>query len=755
MRASGLLSDVQLYEEYPSRYGADVEPPAPLDPRRLADRRLAAAARARRRGARARVRNPLSALSRWKIFDNLRRSLVPAALTLLLLLGWTVAAARLVLDAGGARRSCSLPPLIASLLDLVAQARRRAAAPAPRAAAMRSARPQLRADGVHARVPAVRGVVQPRRDRAHRWRMLVTRRRLLEWNPSQRGRRRRRTAPTRSPRSCRRRCGSRPSLAVARGMLLAARRPDRAAGRRAVLLLWFVSPAIAWWISRPLPRRDASLDDRADRCSCASSRAGPGRSSRRSSAPDDHWLPPDNFQEHPVAVVAHRTSPTNIGLSLLANLTAYDFGYMPAGQLIERTAQRARHDGDAGALSRATSTTGTTRRRCKPLLAALRLVGGQRQPRRPPADAAAGPARDCRSTRYSGRACSTGSDDTLRVLADAAAPAASPRIRATADAISNPRTTRSRARSPRCMTLARRGSRNRPPKPCASLDAPAGAAPQNDAHWWAQALARQCRGALDELALLAPWLALPAPTARLRRALAPLENPTLRELAAATRSACMQWRRTRARGDARGAANGWTRSVGTSPPPRAARASASARSSAWRCWLANSRGWTTTSSTTPARHLLAIGYNVGERRRDASYYDLLASEARLASFVAIAQGQLPQESWFALGRLLTTTGGEPVLLSWSGSMFEYLMPLLVMPTYENTLLDQTYRAAVDAADRVRPAARRAVGHLGIAATTRRRAAQLPVPRVRRAGPGLEARPRRGPRRSRPTRRRWR
>ena len=55
----------------------------------------------------------------------------------------------------------------------------------------------------------------------------------------------------------------------------------------------------------------------------------------------------------------------------------------------------------------------------------------------------------------------------------------------------------------------------------------------------------------------------------------------------------------------------------------------------------------------------AIGYNVDERRRDTSYYDLLASEARLASFVAIAQGQLPQEHWFALGRLLTTAGGKP------------------------------------------------------------------------------------------------
>ena len=96
-----------------------------------------------------------------------------------------------------------------------------------------------------------------------------------------------------------------------------------------------------------------------------------------------------------------------------------------------------------------------------------------------------------------------------------------------------------------------------------------------------------------------------------------------------------------------------------------------------------------------ARHLLAIGYNVSERRRDTGYYDLLASEARLCTFVAIAQGQLTQESWFALGRLLASAGGEPILLSWSGSMFEYLMPLLVMPTYEHTLLDQTCKTAVE------------------------------------------------------------
>ena len=94
------------------------------------------------------------------------------------------------------------------------------------------------------------------------------------------------------------------------------------------------------------------------------------------------------------------------------------------------------------------------------------------------------------------------------------------------------------------------------------------------------------------------------------------------------------------------------------------------------------------------RDLFAIGYNVSDARLDASFYDLLASEARLGSFIVIAQGHCGQEHWFALSRLLTSAGHVPALLSWSGSMFEYLMPLLVMPNYENTLLDRTYHAAV-------------------------------------------------------------
>ncbi len=94
------------------------------------------------------------------------------------------------------------------------------------------------------------------------------------------------------------------------------------------------------------------------------------------------------------------------------------------------------------------------------------------------------------------------------------------------------------------------------------------------------------------------------------------------------------------------------------------------------------------------RDLFVIGFNVNDNRLDSGCYDLLASEARLGSYVLIARGAFGQSHWFALGRMLTSTGGAPALLSWSGSMFEYLMPLLVMPTYEHTILDETYRAIV-------------------------------------------------------------
>lgn len=93
-------------------------------------------------------------------------------------------------------------------------------------------------------------------------------------------------------------------------------------------------------------------------------------------------------------------------------------------------------------------------------------------------------------------------------------------------------------------------------------------------------------------------------------------------------------------------------------------------------------------------NLLTLGYHVSRHERDTIVYDLMASEARMASFVAIAMGQISVSHWQALGRTMTRIGKQPALLSWSGTMFEYLMPWLFMRTYHNTIWESTYRAVV-------------------------------------------------------------
>ncbi|MDK8008345.1 hypothetical protein QP668_26360, partial [Escherichia coli] len=95
-----------------------------------------------------------------------------------------------------------------------------------------------------------------------------------------------------------------------------------------------------------------------------------------------------------------------------------------------------------------------------------------------------------------------------------------------------------------------------------------------------------------------------------------------------------------------------------------------------------------------ATSLLSVGYNCDTNMPDKSHYDLLPSEIRLTRFLAIATNQLPLKSWYALGRLFTTIDNETALMSWSGSMFEYLMPNLVMPAWPGSLLDEMSQSAV-------------------------------------------------------------
>jgi hypothetical protein len=96
----------------------------------------------------------------------------------------------------------------------------------------------------------------------------------------------------------------------------------------------------------------------------------------------------------------------------------------------------------------------------------------------------------------------------------------------------------------------------------------------------------------------------------------------------------------------------------------------------------------------PRRRVLSIGLDAENGKLHDACYDLLASESRTALFVSIAKDDVPQESWFQLGRSHTVDQGRPVMLSWTGTMFEYLMPTIWMRSYPNTLLERTQSASV-------------------------------------------------------------
>src|SRR5258708_47164 len=94
------------------------------------------------------------------------------------------------------------------------------------------------------------------------------------------------------------------------------------------------------------------------------------------------------------------------------------------------------------------------------------------------------------------------------------------------------------------------------------------------------------------------------------------------------------------------------------------------------------------------RDLFSIGYNETAGRLDASHYDLIASEACIPSFLAVARGEVPRKHWFQLARISTWAAGQWGLVSWGGTMFEYLLPRLLLPTAPGTLLDCAQRTAV-------------------------------------------------------------
>jgi cyclic beta-1,2-glucan synthetase len=647
---SGLVTDVEFYEEYPSRYNVDID-------RRhrwiRGDWQITQWLLPRVPGADARrIANPLSILSQWKILDNLRRSLVPIALVCLLLGPWMILP-RLG-DRGFLAVICVLiiPGLLAAVVSLVRKPRDLPWAMHLKATTGSYARQLCQIFLTVAFLPYDAFVSLDAIGRTLA-RLLVTHKRLLEWRTY-----------VDAERTARSDLASfyttmwiAPLVAVGVAVFLAFMQPPALRLALPVLSLWFVAPWIAWWISKPIETPPPNLS--------AEQLAFLKQIVRQTwnffetfVTEEENWLPPDNFQEIPVAAIASRTSPTNMGLALLSNLAARDFGYLSTGGLIRRTqaalATMQRMERYHGHFYNWYETR--TLRPLRPLYISsvdsgnlsghlMTLASG---------------LREVAGEKIFSTQVFDGLRDTLRMLPPGEAAA-----KLEAKLEQPPASLRDAF-----AFLKELG--NEAGKIAASLPAGDDFSPE-----WPKILKRNCDEQLEEMLFLASWLNLSVESAgsfegrlnQMRTLQEISELPNTEEQPSAELLQCLRQDGERAR-----------------------QRLLTLETLAAQCEEMAAVDFTFLFDTS--RDLFSIGFNVTDRRRDTSFYDLLASEARLCSYLAIALGQVPQDHWFSMSRLLVAAQKGPILVSWSGSMFEYLMPLLVMPNYENTLLDHTCRAVV-------------------------------------------------------------
>ncbi len=706
---TGLVSDIQIFEEYPNSYLADII--------------------RRHRWIRGdwqilpwifssvpdstsqKLKNPLSFLSRWKIFDNLMRSLTTPVTLLLLLLSWTVLEDPLFWTVFIISLFL-IPPIIIACHKVIRK-------PGEHTLRMHIHDMGLDLRGMIA-VPLLTLAFLPfeayiNLDAIVRscWRMKVSHHNLLEWTTHQEAGRRGISDISGSYRIMW------PAPVIGAGLLILPGILPLSASPACILFAcaWIISPAIAWWISQPLKSRTPPLSPEQNRYLRRIARKT-WRFFETFVTAEDHYLPPDNYQEHPVVATAHRTSPTDIGLCLLANLAAHDFGYIPAGEFVNRTHNTLT---TMGKLKRFrghfynwydTITLEPLLPRYISTVDSGNLVGDLLVLRQGLFEI---PSEPVLSTKFA-----DGLSDVLYILTDVlkASETSTGEVPALihlkiADLMKS--VTRIEKTIPGIIhSLADMNEM------ASDILVALSPYPDDEVRWWADATRRQIQTHEADVKPYISWGLtgtypdtlwdeIPAelsstlslflkkyeslrnhiPTfgevAFIREAFQSELGPLLEWLAApktpvSTPDTGYQWL-------------GQTLDAMRISSIRAEDLILMVSERADECEKYSETEYDFLYDKTSK--LLAIGYNATDLRRDASFYDLLASEARLASFIGIAKGHLPQEHWFALGRLLTTIGkGRPTLISWSGSMFEYLMPLLLMPNYENTLLDRTYRNVV-------------------------------------------------------------
>jgi cyclic beta-1,2-glucan synthetase len=671
---AGLASDIEVVEEFPSRY--DV-----------------AASRQHRwvRGdwqllpwifgngpSASKRRTSIPLTGRWKLIDNLRRSLSAPSTLLSLLLGWLLPWPDAAVWTVFILLMLLLPTLLPALSGLL-----------PRRVGV-SLRSHWRGVARDFELGIVQGAFLLTFLAHQAWimtdaigrtlfRLFIRRRRLLEWVT---------TAQASSQHGFDRRslltqfAASLIFAAIAGSLIV---RFGHGAWPVAApfAALWVLSPFVARWASQPPPALGHLAISKGDTLALRLAARRTWRFFETFVTAEDNLLPPDNFQESPAPVVAHRTSPTNIGLYLLSIVAARDFGWIGTLDVLERL------EGTLATLDKLDRHRGhfynwydtSDLRPLEPKYISSVDSGNLAGHLIALANAATGISREA----IVHPAWRTGLEDALELVREAArAQFANPRTPSAmppqlSDVIDDFGETLRRETAGLgdlaglLSVLEAKAAIIR--QSASALCNATATVPTPDLVVWADAL-RACIGShRRDLELLAPWAFVADRAASFDHNAAAshfVAIPSLAQLRAAATA------ESGPLADSAAAASRLNHRL----EALAARA--------YEMFNAMEFGFL----LDQGRQLLSIGYRSADAGLDPNFYDLLASEARLASFIAIAKGDIPARHWFHLGRTLTPLPGGSALMSWSGSMFEYLMPSLVMRAPAGSLLAETNRLVV-------------------------------------------------------------
>jgi cyclic beta-1,2-glucan synthetase len=628
---AGLVSDIEVVEEFPSRY--DV---ATARQHRWArgDWQLLPWILGRRDAASAiRGGRSLPLIGLWKMLDNLRRTLSAPASVAALLVGWLVLRDGALLWTAFVVLTIAVPtllPIVAAVVPRRARVNARSHLRALRediwlAACLSAFLMTFLAHQAWLMMDAISRTL---------FRLFVSRRNLLQWVTAAQTN----LTPQLDLNSAYRRMSGGVLIALIVAAFIGYFHPHAWRVGMPFVILWLASPAIAVWISlSPLAALRLAITA-ADAQALRLVARRTWRYFETFVTADDHMLPPDNFQEDPQPVVAHRTSPTNLGLYLLSTVCARDFGWTGTLEAVERL-----------------EATFVTMRRLQQYRGHFYNWYDTRDLR--PLDpryvssvdsgnlaahliTLASACREWIAAPLAGRWSGVGVADALQLAREA--------LQALPDEL--------RAHTVTAVQLEH------------ALATLAAALEDHEA---------EPGNPAARLGQIAPLVAVLADIARaLAGELGDAVGGEILFWAEAARRSLESWQRDLSLAD----------EVSRALRQRLSLIESTAREMSAAIQFA--------FLLDPERRLLSIGYRVAEGTLDPSCYDLLASEARLASFVAIAKNDVPTRHWFRLGRAVTPVAHGAALLSWSGSMFEYLMPSLVMRAPSGSLLEQTNRLIV-------------------------------------------------------------